>query len=236
MSDMGIATILLPAKETTYMKVVHPTGNVDDREMTQVKNAGFFTIPEIPEFRSRYVHLAGITDQEFTPEFVQDMKNAGYDLSVDMQSFVRQVDPETRKISLADVPIKKDIVQYFSRIKLDGVEAEIVTGKGNIDAAAQILESWGSRETIITQSSGVLARVAGISKFEKFTNRTFAGRTGRGDTTFAGYLAWRMNHDVSESLQFAAALASLKMEKAGPFDGTLDDVLARMTHASVRRT
>jgi len=33
---------------------------------------------------------------------------------------------------------------------------------------------------------------------------------------------------VAESLKFAAALVSIKMETPGPFQGTLADVLARM--------
>jgi hypothetical protein len=41
-------------------------------------------------------------------------------------------------------------------------------------------------------------------------------------------MARRLGHDPSESLKFAAALVSIKMEKAGPFDGTLADVLERM--------
>ena len=67
--------------------------------------------------------------------------------------------------------------------------------------------------------------------YEKFTNRSTIGRTGRGDTTFAGYLAWRMNHGVDESLKFASALASIKMETPGPFSGSLEDVLQRMNQA-----
>jgi len=33
---------------------------------------------------------------------------------------------------------------------------------------------------------------------------------------------------VEDSLKFAAALASIKMETPGPFRGTLEDVLGRM--------
>ena len=61
-----------------------------------------------------------------------------------------------------------------------------------------------------------------------FTNVNNSGRTGRGDTTFAAYLAWRQDHDAAESTRFAAALCSLKMEKPGVFRGTLEEVLKRM--------
>jgi sugar/nucleoside kinase (ribokinase family) len=54
------------------------------------------------------------------------------------------------------------------------------------------------------------------------------GRTGRGDTTFAGYLARRLDEGPAEALRFAAALVSIKIETPGPFQGTLSDVLSRM--------
>ncbi len=41
----------------------------------------------------------------------------------------------------------------------------------------------------------------------------------------------RLDHDVEESLKFAAALVSIKMETPGAFAGTLDQVLERVrTH------
>jgi sugar/nucleoside kinase (ribokinase family) len=58
--------------------------------------------------------------------------------------------------------------------------------------------------------------------------RSSSGRTGRGDTTFGAYLAWRSGHSVQEALDFAAALVSIKMESIGPFKGTLEDVIMRM--------
>jgi sugar/nucleoside kinase (ribokinase family) len=37
-----------------------------------------------------------------------------------------------------------------------------------------------------------------------------------------------LDHDVRESLKFAAALVSIKMETPGPFKGTLEDVQKRL--------
>ena len=114
------------------------------------------------------------------------------------------------------------------KLKLDIVEAKIFTGTDDLERAAIIVESWGCPETMITHSQGVLARVKGKTYYEKFSNSSIVGRTGRGDTTFAAYLSWRLDHDVSESLRFAAALVSIKMETPGPFKGTLQDVLKRI--------
>ena len=228
MKDIGIDTFLLPSEDTTYMRVEHPTENVDIRQMYQFKNAGYITCNELPEFESTFVHLAGITDQEFTFELIDELNKKGYSLSADMQSFVRQVDSETRQISFEDVPNKKELVSRLDRVKLDIVEAKILTGLDDIEAAAIEIENWGSPEIVITQSEGVLARVHGKTYYEKFSNKSIVGRTGRGDTTFAAYMSWRLDHDVAESLKFSAALVSIKMESPGPFNASLEDVLERV--------
>lgn len=228
MEEIGIDTFLLPSEETTYMRVEHPSEDVDIRQMYQFKNAGYFTFEELPEFESKFVHLAGITDQEFTLELIDAFNNKGYSLSADMQSFVRQVDPDTRQIYFRDVPNKKELIAGLDRVKLDKVEAKLLTGYDDLEKAAIMIESWGAKETVITQAEGVLARVQGQTFYEKFSNKSIVGRTGRGDTTFAAYMSRRLNHDVAQSLKFSAALVSIKMESPGPFKATLEDVLERI--------
>ena len=222
----GIDVFLQPAPETTHMRVVHPTENVDQRMMYQIRNAGFFTIEEMPAIEPCPIHLGALTDREFTLDFMQELKERAFRLSVDMQSFVRQVDTATGAIHFADVPAKKEIINLVDKVKLDIVEAEILTGTDDMNKAAAIVEEWGSVETLITSSDGALVRHKGRTFFEKYVNRSSHGRTGRGDTTMGAYLAWRIDHDVQESLKFAVALASIKMETPGPFKGTLEDVLA----------
>ena len=228
MRQAGIAVHVIPADVTTYMRVVHPSADVDDRQMFQLANAGLFAMSDIPELAVKQVHLAGITDQEFDLEFVRGMKSRGHRLSADMQSFVRQVDPVTRGVSFGDVARKAEFAQLLDMVKLDVVEAKVLTGTDDLERAAIVFEEWGSSETVITRSDGVLARVNGKTYWEPFSNRSVVGRTGRGDTTFAAFLSWRLNHDVAESLKFAAALVSIKMETPGPFKGTLEDVAKRL--------
>jgi len=225
----GIDTCLIPAPETTYVKVIHPSTDVDQRQIIVLRNSGPFHIAELPIFEADNVHLAGISDQEFSLKFMLGLKARGYNLSIDMQSFVRQVNPYTQEINFGDVSIKEEIVQLMEKVKLDVVEAEMLTGTRNLAQAAQIIESWGCPEVVITRADGVLARRDGKGWVCPFTNRNTIGRTGRGDTTFGAYLAWRQEHDVAESLQFASALVSIKMETPGPFAGKLGDVLARMS-------
>ena len=228
MKDVGVETFLIPSAETTYSRVLHESENVDERKLTLVKSAGLISIDDVPQLESTCVHLAGISDTEFDMPLMQGLKARGYNLSADMQDFVRHVTPVTHDIEFSDVANKKEIAAMMNKLKLDVVEARILTGTEDLEKAAVIVESWGCPETLITHSQGVLARVKGVTYYEKFSNSNVTGRTGRGDTTFAAYLGWRLDHDVRESLKFAAALVSIKMETPGPFKGTLADVEKRI--------
>jgi sugar/nucleoside kinase (ribokinase family) len=228
MKDLGVDAYIIPSAETTFSRVLHESENVDERTLTLVKSAGLISIGDVPKLDSACMHLAGISDTEFDMELMKGLKSRGYSLSADMQSFVRHVDPATREIEFSDVADKKDIAAMMDKLKLDIVEAKILTGTDDLEKAALIVESWGCPEVMITHSQGVLARVKGRTYYEKFSNDNVTGRTGRGDTTFSAYLSWRLDHEPAESLKFAAALVSIKMETPGPFKGTLEDVLKRI--------
>jgi len=225
----GIDVYVQPSQVTTHLRVVHGTANPDVREIIQTENAGFFQHEKIDlPTKPRVIHLGALTDREFSLEFMTALKAHGYDLSVDMQGFVRQVDAGSGVIHFGDVPRKKEIVALAKAVKLDIVEAELLTGTSDLSRAARMVENWGSLETMITRADGVLIRAQGQEYFEPFTNRSNEGRTGRGDTTIGAYLARRLDHQVDDSLRFAAALASIKLQSPGPFRGSVEDVLARI--------
>ena len=228
MKDAGVDTYLIPSEETTFSRVLHYSANVDERRLTLVKSAGLISINAVPALNSTCVHLAGISDTEFDMALMKGLKSRGYSLSTDMQSFVRHVAPVTHDIEYSDVANKKEIAVMMDKLKLDIVEAKILTGTDDLEKAGIVVESWGCPEILITHSQGVLARVKGKTYYEKFSNSNSSGRTGRGDTTFSAYLSWRLDHDVATSLKFAAALVSIKMETPGPFNGTLEDVVKRL--------
>ena len=224
----GIDIYIQPAEVTTHVRIVHPSANADEREMILINNSGFFKIEEMPELEPCLVHLNGMSNQEFTIEFMIELRRRGFRLSLDIQSFILQVDDKTGHIHLRDAPKKQEILGMVDIVKLDVAEARVLTGSDDLYKAAAMVEEWGCPEAIITRSDGVLAHVRGTDYFAPFSNRSIAGRTGRGDTTMAAYLTQRMNHPVEYALEFAAAMASIKMETPGPYMGTMEDVLARM--------
>jgi sugar/nucleoside kinase (ribokinase family) len=215
-------------RETARLRVVHPNASVDERQIFLIKRGGYFCIDDMPPIEPCLIHLGGLSDHEFPMKFMRALKARGFRLSVDMQSFMWQVDDQTRLIHSGDVPEKHEILRMVDFVKLDVMEAKALTGTDVIQDQADMLEGWGSSETVITCSDGVLARSKGKSTFAKFTNRSIEGRTGRGDTFSGAYLARRLDHAVEGSLRFAAALTSIKMESTGPFRGSLEQVIERM--------
>ncbi len=64
-----------------------------------------------------------------------------------------------------------------------------------------------------------------------FFPRELIGRSGRGDTCLASYVAKRLSASPSEAIIWAAALTSLKMEAEGPFKRDIvavGDLIGRM--------
>jgi len=228
MKDLGVDVFIIPAEHTTYSRVLHKTENVDERDITIIKTAGLMKLDEIPDLETEFYHLGGISDSEFDMALIDGLKARGHRMSTDMQSYVRQITPVTNEVHFGEARNKEEIVSKMDMVKLDIIEAKACTGTDDLEEAAKIFASWGCPEIVITRSDGVLARVDGVTYFEKFSNDSVIGRTGRGDTTFAAYQSWRLKHDVPTSLKFAAALVSIKMETYGPFKGTLEDVYKRL--------
>jgi sugar/nucleoside kinase (ribokinase family) len=226
----GIELFVQPG-ETYQYRVVFPTANVDQRQAFRIKVGEPFVMSDIPPFEPCLLHLCCTGVRKFHLDLMRALKARGFRLSVDMQSFVIQAEHETGMgaVHLEDVPEKKEIVNMADFVKLDAVEAQTLTGADALQDQADILEEWGSSETIITCSEGALARSKGKTTFAKFTNRGTRGRMGRGDTVMGSYLARRLDRSVEDSLRFAAALASIKMESPGPFRGSVDDVIERMS-------
>ena len=120
-----------------------------------------------------------------------------------------------------------DMVEGLAQVtylKVDRAEAEALTGETDLARAAAKLATFGPREIVLTQSSGVTVYADGQTYFAPFTPRSLAGRTGRGDTCFATYLTKRLTSSPSEACRWAGIVTSLKQETPGPWRGTPAEV------------
>ena len=100
-----------------------------------------------------------------------------------------------------------------------------LTGLSDRREAAKFLHSWGAKEVLITHNTEVLAYDGREVYTCPIKARNLSGRTGRGDTTFAGYITERQRADIPQALLYCTALVSRKMETPGPFRGTRQEIL-----------
>ena len=135
-----------------------------------------------------------------------------------------------------DWPEKRELLPYLRFLKTDAAEAEILTGLSDRGEAARLLHSWGAREVMITHSTEVLVYDGHEIHTCPIRSRNLSGRTGRGDTAFAGYINERLTSGVPDALRTATALVSLKMEAPGPFRGSREDVEAYLRERYGGRT
>ena len=113
-------------------------------------------------------------------------------------------------------------------VKADVAELQALTGLKDTAQGAELLADWGVKEVVITNGSGgsVIYSDGTSYTIPAWRPRTVVDATGCGDTYMAGYLYRRVKGDtIQHSGEFAAAMASLKMERPGPFTGTEEDVI-----------
>jgi sugar/nucleoside kinase (ribokinase family) len=225
----GIEVIALPGIHTTSIENIFETEDVDRRKVNLLSQAEPFRLEEIPDVQTEIFNLAGLFHGDIPPEMIQPLSRKAR-VGLDLQCMLRI--SAGGIFSWIDWPEKQKYLPCITYLKADSLESRVITGTEDRREAAEILHDWGASEVLITHSSEVLAYDGKEVFATPFNPSNLSGRTGRGDTCFAAYMTRRLNHGIEESLRYAAALTSIKMEKPGPFGGTIDEVLQRMESLS----
>jgi len=231
-SEENIDLVPIESPVSTSIRNKFLSADHERRETRLLSNAEPFSISDIPaRAEAKIIDLAGLFVGELPDGLIENLSSRAA-IAVDAQGLLREAQSDGTMI-FRDWKNKARMMPLIRYFKADAAEAEILTGYQNRERAAREIASWGDAssaqpEIVITHNTEVIALVDGIVYRAPFTPSNLSGRTGRGDTTFAAYLSWRLHHDPQEAVQFAAALCSIKMEKPGPFAGTLEEVFARM--------
>jgi len=221
----GVTVTRLPAEETTRITLRYHTADRERRDVILDAQAPAFSLATFPEAESRIFHLAGLFKGEIPEEFIPFLAGRG-EVAMDVQGVLRC--SGDRKLEFRPWERAAEFLPLIGYLKTDAAEAEILTGETDREKAAVKLGALGAREVMITHNSEVLVYTGGRFYRAPFNPANLSGRTGRGDTTFAAYLARRLTADPGEAVRYAAALCSIKMETPGPFGGSMSDVFRRM--------
>ena len=221
----GIEVTAIPSPRTTSIENIFETDDVDRRKVRLLAQADPFRPEDIPEAETKVYSLTGLFTGEIPDSLIVHLARKGA-IALDLQGRLRCSEAGT--FAFKDWPGKEKYLPLVTYLKADSLEAEVATGTPDREEAADILHRLGAKEVMITHSSEVILYNGKRMFRAPFNPGNLSGRTGRGDTCFISYVCWRRTHGIEESLRYAAALTSLKMEKPGPFLGKQEEVLARM--------
>jgi len=223
LEEGGVMVKAVPSRKSTVLKLDYPTDNPDDRILTLASTADPFEPSDIEGVDAGVWSIGATLRGEVGPEVVESIKATGARVGLDAQGFVRVSRDGTLAFERS-WPEKERILALVDVFKADVVEAETLTGHCDLREAARDLLRFGVKELVLTNGRGVLTYAEGEFNEAPFTSGSLIGRSGRGDTCLASYLAARLSRSPRDATRWAAALTSLKMEKVGPFSGTNADV------------
>jgi sugar/nucleoside kinase (ribokinase family) len=220
----GTETLVLPTANTLYFENIY-SENQDHRTQRVSQQADPFSAEQLSGVNARYYHLGPLLANDIPVSLIKDLSKKGM-VSLDVQGYLRKVENEA--VVHIDWPAKKEALQYIHILKANESEMEVLTGQKDVRKGAIALASWGVKEVIITLGS----RGSVVYKDQAFYDipayiptTTVVDATGCGDTYMAGYLYQRSkNANPQDAGEFAAAMATLKIESSGPFTGNAADV------------
>jgi sugar/nucleoside kinase (ribokinase family) len=222
---LGVTMLAHATPSSTCLRLIYPTANLDERTIEQTSWAGPFTVDDVAGVQARaYAIVASSVRGEMPTEVVEALAARGAIIALDVQGFIRVL--HNGALTLDDWPGKEAVLRHVTVLKTDAVEAKLLTGESDRRAAAQRLAEYGPREVLLTHSGGVLVYHDGNWHEAPLVPQEIKGRSGRGDTCTAAYLARRLTAAPAEAVVWAAAVTSLKLQEEGPFHSEMAEVEA----------
>ena len=219
---LGVDIFVNITPHSTCLRLEYPTSDVDERVIYVTSSAGPFTPTEVEKIQARTIVVGASMREEVSLEVIKELAKKKAILAADVQSFIRI--NYHGKLIPKDWPEKNSILSHLVVLKTDAVEAEMLTGISDIREAARKISDLGPHEVVITHRNGLLVYTGGQFYEESFFPNHLIGRSGRGDTCIAAYMAKRLSASPQEAIIWAAAITSLKMEAEGPFQRTIQEV------------
>ena len=222
LKHLGVDVFLHISPQSTCLRLEYSTSNIDERIIYVTSSAGAFTPTEVEKIQARAIVVGASMRDEVSLQVMEELAKKKTILAADVQSFIRVND--NSKLVPKEWPEEQAVLALLDVLKTDAVEAEMLTGTSDIREAARKIADLGPSEVVITHRNGLLVYVDGQFYKESFFPKKLIGRSGRGDTCIASYVAKRLNASPQEATIWAAAVTSLKMEAEGPFQRTIKEV------------
>ena len=225
MRRAGINMVCHRCPQSVYFENIYGD-DPNYRQQRVLAKAAPFTTEELQQIEARYYHLGPLLADDFAPETIERLAEKGK-VSIDVQGFLRRVDNE--QVLATDWADKKRVLSVTDVVKVNEHEMEVVTRCKDARRAAMMIADYGVREVVVTLGShGSLIYAEGkFYDIPAFAPREVVDATGCGDTYSAGYLYCRaQGMGYEEAGRMAAALCTLKLAHAGPFDRSMAEIVS----------
>ena len=233
--ENNICIFYKKSQETTVFENIY-SEDLNQR-IQHVKYVAQPFIPEdIPDISAKIFHFGPLTKGDISLEILKCLSKKA-EISMDIQGCMRKV--ENGRVKIIDWEEKDEGLTYINILKADESEARILSGEDNIKEAVVNLSEYGIDEIIITFGSkgSLIYSRKNFYSIPSFPVKKIVDPTGCGDTYMAGYIYKRMkSSDIYDSGRFAAATASLKLGKSGPFIGSEKDVQDFLESQSIKKS
>lgn len=226
----GVDVNVILSRKSVYFENAYGE-NQDDRTQRVLAKADPFTIEGMSNIDAKIYLLGALLADDFSLDFVRSLSEKGL-IAIDSQGYLRKVIGED--VHATDWEQKMEFLKYVHFLKVNEMEMEVLTGEADTKKAAQKLYEWGVKEVVITLGSmgSIIYDGKDFFPVPAYKPSEVLDATGCGDTYMAGYLYKRaQGANYEEAGKFGAAMATIKIEGMGPFDGTLRDVLERIQNS-----
>ncbi len=223
MRRKGVTVDVIPSRDTVFFENKYGS-NKNNRTQRVLAKSDPFTIESLKDVEAKFIHLGSLLADDFSSDVIKSLAGKGI-ISVDAQGFLRYVEGEN--VYPCDWADKLEIFPYIDILKVNEHEIDSLTGYKNPRSAARKLAEWGIKEVLITLGSeGSLIYTAGkFYEIPAYHPNVLVDATGCGDTYAAGYLYKRaLGAPIRVCGKFAAAMATLKLERIGAFRGEEKDI------------
>jgi len=224
----GVEVFATQAGGTSGIANYYSSSNMETRTCKPIGFGGKYSLAEIPDLRTKVIMLSPLFASEVDLPLLNALSQRA-PVAMDIQGFMR-VPVENNLIFQPWVDMVEGL-KCITYLKVDKAEADFLTGLSDIHEAAIKLHSFGPKEVILTQSSGVTVYADEKFHTAPFTSRSLTGRTGRGDTCFSTYITKRLSANAETACRWAGVVTSMKQEVAGPWKGTIAEIDAEINNS-----
>lgn len=223
LSQQGIEVAAKEVPHSVFFENIYDD-NPDNREQQVLTKSTPFDFSQVAHVDATYFHLGALLADDFPMEMLQKLAQKGL-VSVDAQGYLREV--QNKKVCAIDWKDKKEALKHIHTLKVNEHEMEVLTNSTNVEQAAKQLHQWGVQEVLLTfgKWGSVIYDGKTFYSIPAYVPREVVDPTGCGDTYTIGYLYQRsQGASIQYAGEFAAAMATMKIQKSGPFEGSKEDV------------